>query len=202
MSFLPTVAASVPTHRGCPPGAKPAEHSPQWLWGPRYSLGAACHSIQLSSYKHHSLAPHRTAPHRTPRLCVRAGSTTSSSPESPSMPPPRAPSPEPRARAQDTARSSRPRSPASRRHAALPRNCSPPPPSTSCPGPSNRLRRHVAKGGLGAARGLWGGRGGGRCRIPLGCRRRHQTFLLLSSFLFVSYFSQMEMPGEGPLGRE
>ena len=145
---------------------------------------------------------HRTAPHRTPRLCVRAGSTTSSSPESPSMPPPRAPSPEPRARAQDTARSSRPRSPASRRHAALPRNCSPPPPSTSCPGPSNRLRRHVAKGGLGAARGLWGGRGGGRCRIPLGCRRRHQTFLLLSSFLFVSYFSQMEMPGEGPLGRE
>ena len=161
MSFLPTVAASVPTHRGCPPGAKPAEHSPQWLWGPRYSLGAACHSIQLSSYKHHSLAPHRTAPHRTPRLCVRAGSTTSSSPESPSMPPPRAPSPEPRARAQDTARSSRPRSPASRRHAALPRNCSPPPPSTSCPGPSNRLRRHVAKGGLGAARGLWGGRGGG-----------------------------------------
>ena len=201
MSFLPTVAASVPTHRGCPPGAKPAEHSPQWLWGPRYSLGAACHSIQLSSYKHHSLAPHRTAPHRTAphasplRACRQHHELL---PREPLHAPAPSPEPRPRARAQDTARSSRPRSPASRRHAALPRNCSPPPPSTSCPGPSNRLRRHVAKGGLGAARGLWGG----RCRIPLGCRRRHQTFLLLSSFLFVSYFSQMEMPGEGPLGRE
>ena len=157
MSFLPTVAASVPTHRGCPPGAKPAEHSPQWLWGPRYSLGAACHSIQLSSYKHHSLAPHRTAPHASPlRACRQHHELL---PREPLNAP--ATSPEPRARAQDTARSSRPRSPASRRHAALPRNCSPPPPSTSCPGPSNRLRRHVAKGGLGAARGLWGGRGGG-----------------------------------------
>ena len=200
MSFLPTVAASVPTHRGCPPGAKPAEHSPQWLWGPRYSLGAACHSIQLSSYKHHSLAPHRTAPHRTPRLCARAGSTTSSSPESPSMPPPRAPSPEPVPRTQPA-----PPGPAHRPRAAMPR----------CPGTALRRRQALPAPALATACGVtllraaWGrpgacgGGGGGRCRIPLGCRRRHQTFLLLSSsFLFVSYFSQMEMPGEGPLGRE
>lgn len=113
-------------------------------------MGAACHSIQLSSYKHHSLAPHRTAPHASPlRACRQHHELL---PREPLHAP--APSPEPRARAQDTARSSRPRSPASRRHAALPRNCSPPPPSTSCPGPSNRLRRHVAKGGLAALRGL------------------------------------------------
>ena len=139
MSFLPTVAASVPTHRGCPPGAKPAEHSPQWLWGPRYSLGAACHSIQLSSYKHHSLAPHRTAPHRTPRLCVRAGSTTSSSPESPSMPPPRAPSPEPVPRTQPA-----PPGPAHRPRAAMPR----------CPGTALRRRQALPAPALATACGV------------------------------------------------
>ena len=143
---------------------------------------------------------HRTAPHRTPRLCVRAGSTTSSSPESPSMPPPRAPSPEPVPRTQPA-----PPGPAHRPRAAMPR----------CPGTALRRRQALPAPALATACGVtllraaWGrpgacgGGGGGRCRIPLGCRRRHQTFLLLSSsFLFVSYFSQMEMPGEGPLGRE
>ena len=114
------------------------------------------HPAQLLQAPLARTAPHRTAPHASPlRACRQHHELL---PREPLHAP--APSPEPRARAQDTARSSRPRSPASRRHAALPRNCSPPPPSTSCPGPSNRLRRHVAKGGLGAARGLWGGRGG------------------------------------------
>ena len=200
MSFLPTVAASVPTHRGCPPGAKPAEHSPQWLWGPRYSLGAACHSIQLSSYKHHSLAPHRTAPHRTAphasplRACRQHHELL---PREPLHAP--APSPEPVPRTQPA-----PPGPAHRPRAAMPR----------CPGTALRRRQALPAPALATACGVtllraaWGrpgacgGGGGGRCRIPLGCRRRHQTFLLLSSFLFVSYFSQMEMPGEGPLGRE
>ena len=196
------MAASVPTHRGCPPGAKPAEHSPQWLWGPRYSLGAACHSIQLSSYKHHSLAPHRTAPHASPlRACRQHHELLPREPlhaPAPS-PEPRAPSPEPVPRTQPA-----PPGPAHRPRAAMPR----------CPGTALRRRQALPAPALATACGVtllraaWGrpgacgGGGGGRCRIPLGCRRRHQTFLLLSSFLFVSYFSQMEMPGEGPLGRE
>ena len=197
------MAASVPTHRGCPPGAKPAEHSPQWLWGPRYSLGAACHSIQLSSYKHHSLAPHRTAPHRTPRLCVRAGSTTSSSPESPSMPPPRAPSPDPVPRTQPA-----PPGPAHRPRAAMPR----------CPGTALRRRQALPAPALATACGVtllraaWGrpgacggGGGGGAAGFlsaAVGAIKLFFFSLRFSSFLFVSYFSQMEMPGEGPLGRE
>ena len=157
------------------------------------------HPAQLLQAPLARTAPHRTAPHRTPRLCVRAGSTTSSSPESPSMPPPRAPSPEPVPRTQPA-----PPGPAHRPRAAMPR----------CPGTALRRRQALPAPALATACGVtllraaWGrpgacgGGGGGRCRIPLGCRRRHQTFLLLSSFLFVSYFSQMEMPGEGPLGRE
>ena len=148
-------------------------------------MGAACHSIQLSSYKHHSLAPHRTAPHASPlRACRQHHELL---PREPLHAP--APSPEPRARAQDTARSSRPRSPASRRHAALPRNCSPPPPSTSCPGPSNRLRRHVAKGGLGAARGLWGGRGGAlpdSSRLPSAPSNFSSSLFVSLRFLLLS----------------
>ena len=160
----------------------------------------ASSSAPTSTTRSHRTAPHRTAPHRTPRLCARAGSTTSSSPESPSMPPPRAPSPEPVPRTQPA-----PPGPAHRPRAAMPR----------CPGTALRRRQALPAPALATACGVtllraaWGrpgacgGGGGGRCRIPLGCRRRHQTFLLLSSsFLFVSYFSQMEMPGEGPLGRE
>ena len=146
---------------------------------------------------------HRTAPHRTARLasaCVPAA-PRAPPPRAPPCPrpEPRAPSPEPVPRTQPA-----PPGPAHRPRAAMPR----------CPGTALRRRQALPAPALATACGVtllraaWGrpwacgGGGGGRCRIPLGCRRRHQTFLLLSSFLFVSYFSQMEMPGEGPLGRE
>ena len=146
----------------------------------------------------------RTAPHRTARLasaCVPAA-PRAPPPRAPPCPrpEPRAPSPEPVPRTQPA-----PPGPAHRPRAAMPR----------CPGTALRRRQALPAPALATACGVtllraaWGrpgacgGGGGGRCRIPLGCRRRHQTFLLLSSsFLFVSYFSQMEMPGEGPLGRE
>ena len=82
---------------------------------------------------------HRTAPHRTPRLCVRAGSTTSSSPESPSMPPPRAPSPDPVPRTQPA-----PPGPAHRPRAAMPR----------CPGTALRRRQALPAPALATACGV------------------------------------------------
>ena len=142
---------------------------------------------------------HRTAPHRTPRLCVRAGSTTSSSPESPSMPPPRAPSPEPVPRTQPA-----PPGPAHRPRAAMPR----------CPGTALRRRQALPAPALATACGVtllraaWGrpgacgGGAAGFLSAAVGAIKLFFFSLRFSSFLFVSYFSQMEMPGEGPLGRE
>ena len=154
------------------------------------------HPAQLLQAPLARTAPHRTAPHASPlRACRQHHELL---PREPLHAP--APSPEPVPRTQPA-----PPGPAHRPRAAMPR----------CPGTALRRRQALPAPALATACGVtllraaWGrpgacgGGGGGRCRIPLGCRRRHQTFLLLSSsFLFVSYFSQMEMPGEGPLGRE
>ena len=98
-------------------------------------MGAACHSIQLSSYKHHSLAPHRTAPHASPlRACRQHHELL---PREPLHAP--APSPESVPRPQPA-----PPGPAHRPRAAMPR----------CPGTALRRRQALPAPALATACGV------------------------------------------------
>lgn len=72
-----------------------------------------------------------------------------------------------------------------------------------CPGTALRRRQALPAPALATACGVtllraaWvqpGACGGVRCRIPLGCRRRHQSFLLFSSFFSFPFSPSLPFP--------